>query len=470
MAFVLPVSFRPGFVTMIRKTETLSPRVIDTAKPRDNSDWFLWDKAEPGFGVRVYPSGEKRFVFQYSYGPRGAARTFRFKLGDYPSLAPAKTRARAISDARREATRIRKSAEDARNEERPENDPAVKRQLEKEKAKADRIAPTVADVVPLFLKAQAKRVKPKTYREWKRMLDAEVLRGDPLANKRIADLTVDDLKAWHTNREDRRVLANRGLFLLGALVRFAAEELKLRKERIDTRNIRRYKVRPNRRRLLSPEEYTALGRALRKADIEGLPVPPSLAVHEERRKARKLEHMVRGPYALKERAPGLTPASPFATAVVRFLALSGWRRDEALSLRRDAVEFARKVAILDDTKTGRSSRPLGSAALAVLGSVPAIEGSPYFFPGLDKDKPLTPPTRVWTAVRHEANVSITLHGLRHAFTTVARELGYGDHVIARLVGHTLQGMTSRYGDVPDSTTAGAAERVSSLIDSRLDGR
>lgn len=53
---------------------------------------------------------------------------------------------------------------------------------------------------------------------------------------------------------------------------------------------------------------------------------------------------------------------------------------------------------------------------------------------------------------------------------MARELGYGEHVIARLVGHLLQGMTSRYGDVPEATVVEAADRVSALIAARLAGK
>ena len=36
---------------------------------------------------------------------------------------------------------------------------------------------------------------------------------------------------------------------------------------------------------------------------------------------------------------------------------------------------------LEDTKTGRSVRPLGQAAAAALKSVPRIQGNPYVLPG-----------------------------------------------------------------------------------------
>ena len=65
---------------------------------------------------------------------------------------------------------------------------------------------------------------------------------------------------------------------------------------------------------------------------------------------------------------------------------------------------------------------------------------------------------------------VRIHDLRHSFTTVARdEMGLGDHVIARLVGHTLSGQTSRYGEVRDATVRNAANGISRTIDQYLTG-
>ena len=45
-------------------------------------------------------------------------------------------------------------------------------------------------------------------------------------------------------------------------------------------------------------------------------------------------------------------------AALRFLTLSGWREQEALSLTWAAVDMDRGVAVLADTKSKRSERPL----------------------------------------------------------------------------------------------------------------
>ena len=71
----------------------------------------------------------------------------------------------------------------------------------------------------------------------------------------------------------------------------------------------------------------------------------------------------------------------------------------------------------------------------------------------------------WLA--RDAGVDWKHNGLRHSFITVARELGYGDHVIAALVGHSLGSMTSRYGLAPGDIVREAADKVSAAILARM---
>ena len=45
----------------------LTKRTIEALDVRE-SDYFVWDSELSGFGVRVLPSGRKKFVLQYRYG------------------------------------------------------------------------------------------------------------------------------------------------------------------------------------------------------------------------------------------------------------------------------------------------------------------------------------------------------------------------------------------------------------------
>lgn len=130
------------------------------------------------------------------------------------------------------------------------------------------------------------------------------------------------------------------------------------------------------------------------------------------------------------------------------------------------------MAVLTDTKSKRSERPLGTAALDVLRSVPKVDGILFVFPGARKGKPLRDAGATWASVKHAAKldteIRLRLHDLRHSFTTVARELGWGDHYIAPMIGHKLGGMTARYGSVQDATLRRAANETAQTIASYLD--
>ena len=50
----------------------LTKRVVDAAEVRA-SEYFIWDEELPGFGLRVLPSGRKRYIIQYRAGRRPVA-------------------------------------------------------------------------------------------------------------------------------------------------------------------------------------------------------------------------------------------------------------------------------------------------------------------------------------------------------------------------------------------------------------
>jgi integrase len=57
---------------------------------------------------------------------------------------------------------------------------------------------------------------------------------------------------------------------------------------------------------------------------------------------------------------------PPAISAVCFLAVTGWRSGEATALMWSQVDLDRRTAILAETKTGRSVRPLSRIACEVL--------------------------------------------------------------------------------------------------------
>ena len=63
---------------------------------------------------------------------------------------------------------------------------------------------------------------------------------------------------------------------------------------------------------------------------------------------------------------------PAASAAVRFLAFTGWRKGEALNLRWCEVHLTRRSATLSDT-SGRSVRPLSLQACNILREMAALQ-------------------------------------------------------------------------------------------------
>jgi integrase len=159
---------------------------------------------------------------------------------------------------------------------------------------------------------------------------------------------------------------------------------------------------------------------------------------------------------------------PFAAAVIKLLCLTGCRSSEIATLRWLEVDLDNKCLRLEDTKSGRSLRAIGTRAVQLLEGHPKVKEQTFVFPGakgqthyqgLNKEAP-----RVFRSAGLD---NVTCHVLRHTFASVASELGYSDGTIAGMLGHKGRGVTSRYVHRPDSALALAAEEVSSEIWRRM---
>ena len=76
-----------------------------------------------------------------------------------------------------------------------------------------------------------------------------------------------------------------------------------------------------------------------------------------------------------------------AVDATRFLAVTGWRREEALSLRWSDIVFPRRTAFLAETKTGVSLRPLSHAACDILSKLE--HSTEFVFPSVDGESGLS---------------------------------------------------------------------------------
>jgi integrase len=410
----------------------LTKRTVDTTHPKATGDVFAWDDELPGFGLRVKPNGTKSFVLQYRNRNK---RSRRVTIGRYGVLT--------VDEARR---RARAELADVAQG----GDPAERRA-------ADRVALTVADLCRdyldkagrgLIMTRRGKPKKPSTLYSDRGRIEDHII--PLLGNRTVKDLTSTDLRGFvrdvisgkaardeRTKARGRRIVrggrgvATRTMGLLGAILGYAVEE----GHRTD--NPARGVVRPadNKRKIhLNAEQFAALGRALDAAESRGEPWQ--------------------------------------AVQAMRLLALTGCRAGDVLNLKRAECDLRNSCLRLGDTKTGESVRPLGKPAMEVLTSTLARTMDGFVFPPRRASKSsYRGLPKVWAEIKaSEPSIAfLTPHGLRHAFASVADDLGYTEATIGAMIGHAGGGTTRGYIHKLDPALIAAADRVAEHIASAMSG-
>jgi integrase len=136
------------------------------------------------------------------------------------------------------------------------------------------------------------------------------------------------------------------------------------------------------------------------------------------------------------------------------LAVTGFRSSEAKNLRWSEVDLERSTAILEDTKSGRSVRPLSGAAIAIIKR--QKPSSEYVF-DYGHGKPIDQLRYRW--VRLDMPKDVSPHVLRHSLASLAADMGLSDNTISSLLGHKGRSITSRYMHGSDKSLIAAADQV-----------
>jgi integrase len=162
-------------------------------------------------------------------------------------------------------------------------------------------------------------------------------------------------------------------------------------------------------------------------------------------------------------------ALPGPVAALRLIALTGLRREEVCGLRWTEIDLPGSCLRLEHTKTGRSLRPIGSAAKQVLRLLPRLSDK-WVFPN-NRNTGSADFKRAISGLFNAAGLSdARSHDLRRTFGTIAADEGYGVSTIAEMLGHARRGVTARhYIRRPDAALIAAADRVCSIIARALEG-
>ena len=167
--------------------------------------------------------------------------------------------------------------------------------------------------------------------------------------------------------------------------------------------------------------------------------------------------------------------NPKALDVAKLWALTGCRRDEIAGLQWSEVDLARGCLVLGATKTGRSVRPLSSAAMTLLASLPRYAAtdqpdglSRWVFPATSGNGFFQGTKRIWPKIVEKAGLpGVTPHTLRHTLGSAAVSFGETLAMTGAILGHKDQRSTSIYAHFQNDPLRKAADRAVSPIAAAL---
>lgn len=415
-------------------TVKLTKRGVDAIKPVDRPTYF-YDQDLPGFFLRVQPTGTRVWGVEYRAGTGRAAPTRRVSIAPFATLTP--------DEARAAARKLLASVAHG-------DDPATQKA-----AKGREI--TVASLIDLYADEgcfvqrgirQGEPMKARTKEYTLARLRHHVV--PLLGKKRVSEVGAGDIERFvrdvgggKTAKDEKagprvRIIVRGGdgaarkvVRDLSAVFSFAVRRGILPSNPCDTAAVR--KTDNRRERYLTLDEVARLGKAFDALEGEGV--------------------------------------NPKALAIARLWALTGCRRDEIAALKWSEVDLDRGLLVLEDSKTGKSVRPLGVAARVLLEALPRDPHSPFVFPAEHGDGHYQGTKRVWPKVVEKAELSgVTPHTLRHTMGSTAVSSGEALMLTGAILGHANARSTSLYAHVQNDPSKQAADRVSGMIADALGGK
>lgn len=420
-----------------RKSFPFTLPTIKAAEPSDKRI-ELWDRELPGFGLRIEPSGAKTFFVKYRAD--GGGRTAPQRKMTIGRFGPV-----TLEQARKQAKALLGGAATGK-------DPAAELQAKRRDMK-------VAELIDLYEeegcfiqrgKRQGQPMKPNTKKNTIARLRNHVV--PLLGNRRASDLNAGDMEkfvadvtAGKTARDElvgprKRLIVTGGaggatkVFCdFSAVCSFAMRREIMIRNPCATAAVRR--TGNSRDRYLTLDELTRLGKALE-------------ALEQDEGVNRK------------------------AIDIARLWALTGCRNEEIAALKWSEVDLEEGFLVLDDSKTGKSRRPLGMAAIALLSNLAKKKSgsSPYVFPAERGEAHYQGAWRYWDKAVAAAELpGVTPHTLRHTMGSTATSAGEALALTGAILGHANPRSTAIYAHVQADPSKRAANRVTKKIAAALSG-
>lgn len=362
----------------------LTDRTVQSIRPPERGVIDVGDARTAGLALRVTAEGTK--IWSIRYRPKGKPQR-RATLGHYPVMSLAK--------ARTEAAQYTAAAKLGR-------DLAAERDAEHLADQTQRR--TLRDVLTAYV-AEHCKLSQRSWKETERVFDLH-LAHTALADKPLAEIKRGDIQDLQRGLIQRgyKAQTNRVLTQVKAALNWAVDQ-----EWIDANPAARVKrqsaLEVPRDRVLSPSELRALWIA---SD---------------------------------------TLSEPSRT-LVKMLMLTGQRGDEVRGMRWDELDRSNSLWIIpaERSKTKRSHLvPLPRDVAALLAALPRLGPFVFTVTGV---KPYAGQVRLKRILDRDAKTaewpSWVFHDFRRTAGTVMAQLGVGDRMIARVLGHAQEGVTEKH--------------------------
>jgi integrase len=424
-------------MTQQKRVQKLTKRTVDAAKP-GSQRYIVWDSELSGFGLRVEPTGRKTFIARYRAGGGRSGTLRQATIGRYGTLTPDQARRLA-----RKTLGAAASGADPVGEKKSARQPGM----------------TIAEVCDWYLEqAESGRLLGRKGRPIKAStlsMDRSRIKTHvkPLIGKKpVRALTVHDIEDMQTDIAAQKT----------ANANHAPKKTQKRRrggiatggDGVAARSLGMIR--------------TILEHARRKGLITENPAKGARKLADKKRNTRLSFEQIQllGKAMCEAASDG---ENPTGLAVIRFILLSGFRRNEALAIERSWLLDAGGVNF-PDTKSGAQVRPLGRAAMDMLREQSECGDGKWIFLADRGEGHFVGVTKVLGRVCKRAELDgVTPHVLRHTFASTAGDLGYSELTIAGLLGHASGSVTADYVHL-DAALVSAADRVSSMIAAALDGK
>lgn len=369
---------------------------------------FAWDDKVSGFGLKVMPSGKRKYVLKYRTHGGRAGRQRLLGLGTHGEITA--DQARAL--AQRALATVAEGG-----------DPQATRQ-------SIAAAPTLSDVWDRYERDHLPLKKPSTQRNYETIWNDRL---KPTFGKlRVQEIRRGDVDAFHKGLSDTPYQANRTLALLSKLMNLA-EEWEWREGTNPCRHISKFRERA-RQCFLTVDEIRAV-RAISAKLVED----KEITAH--------------------------------AASILLLLLLTGARSGELASAKWEWVDWDLQMIALPDSKSGAKTIYLSKDAVAVLRDQEArSKGQPYIYPGRSAGKHIHNLRKPWARICKEVGLEgVRVHDLRHTAASLALGSGTSLAIVGRLLGHTQVQTTLRYAHLDKDPALRAADLIGQLVRGTIAG-